>query len=157
VPTLSTTAIINTAVAGVDSTAASGSQRWNGHSGALTAKREHEAEEQRVEHCGVDAELTVRHRGDDGPEVERARVERGTVGGRKRTVRSRPASMISPPKQVVQQELHRRLAAVLAAEATDQEVQRDQHGFEETRRNSSTSSATSEISTMPSTASVSAR
>ena len=37
VPTLSTTAIINTAVAGVDSTAASGSQRWNGHSGALTA------------------------------------------------------------------------------------------------------------------------
>src|SRR3954470_22773990 len=38
VPTLSTTAIISTAVAGVDSTAASGSQRWNGHSGALTAK-----------------------------------------------------------------------------------------------------------------------
>ena len=37
VPTLSITAIISTAVAGVDSTAASGSQRWNGHSGALTA------------------------------------------------------------------------------------------------------------------------
>src|ERR1700727_2658986 len=38
VPTLSITAVINTAVAGVDSTAASGSQRWNGHSGALIAK-----------------------------------------------------------------------------------------------------------------------
>jgi len=37
VPTLSTTAIISTAVAGVDCTAASGSQPWNGHSGALTA------------------------------------------------------------------------------------------------------------------------
>src|ERR1700744_3338608 len=38
VPTLSITAVINTAVAGVDSTAASGSHRWNGHSGALIAK-----------------------------------------------------------------------------------------------------------------------
>src|SRR6202167_2474221 len=38
VPTLSITAVIRTAVAGVDSTAASGSQRWNGHSGALIAK-----------------------------------------------------------------------------------------------------------------------
>src|SRR5271154_4334719 len=38
VPTLSITAVIRTAVAGVDSTAASGSQRWNGHSGALMAK-----------------------------------------------------------------------------------------------------------------------
>lgn len=37
VPTLSITAIISTAVAGVASTAASGSQRWNGHSGALIA------------------------------------------------------------------------------------------------------------------------
>src|SRR5256885_1970663 len=37
VPTLSTTAIINTAVAGVACTAASGSQAWNGHSGALIA------------------------------------------------------------------------------------------------------------------------
>src|ERR1700733_1696686 len=37
VPTLSITAVISTAVAGVDSTAASGSQRWNGHSGALIA------------------------------------------------------------------------------------------------------------------------
>src|SRR5260370_37558854 len=36
-PTLATTAIISTAVAGVDCTAASGSQAWNGHSGALTA------------------------------------------------------------------------------------------------------------------------
>ena len=38
VPTLSTTAIISTAVAGVASTAESGSQRWNGHRGAFTAK-----------------------------------------------------------------------------------------------------------------------
>src|SRR6202050_4093249 len=38
VPTLSITAVIRTAVAGVDSTAALGSQRWNGHSGALIAK-----------------------------------------------------------------------------------------------------------------------
>ncbi len=38
VPTLSITAVIKTAVAGVDSTAASGSHRWNGHSGALIAK-----------------------------------------------------------------------------------------------------------------------
>ena len=37
VPTLSMMAIISTALAGVASTAASGSQRWNGHSGALTA------------------------------------------------------------------------------------------------------------------------
>ena len=37
VPTLSMTAIISTALAGVASTAASGSHRWNGHSGALTA------------------------------------------------------------------------------------------------------------------------
>ena len=37
VPTLSMIAIISTALAGVASTAASGSQRWNGHSGALTA------------------------------------------------------------------------------------------------------------------------
>ena len=37
VPTLSITAVISTAVAGVASTAASGSQRWNGHSGALIA------------------------------------------------------------------------------------------------------------------------
>ncbi len=37
VPTLSITAVISTAVAGVDSTAASGSHRWNGHSGALMA------------------------------------------------------------------------------------------------------------------------
>ena len=36
-PTLSITAVIRTAVAGVASTAASGSQRWNGHSGALMA------------------------------------------------------------------------------------------------------------------------
>jgi hypothetical protein len=38
VPTLSMTAIINTPLAGVASTAASGSHRWKGHSGALTAK-----------------------------------------------------------------------------------------------------------------------
>ncbi len=37
VPTLSITAVISTAVAGVASTQASGSQRWNGHSGALMA------------------------------------------------------------------------------------------------------------------------
>ena len=38
VPTLSITAIISTADAGVACTAASGSQRCSGHSGALTAK-----------------------------------------------------------------------------------------------------------------------
>src|ERR1700753_3219182 len=38
VPTLSITAVIKTAVAGVDSTAASGSHRWNGHNGGLIAK-----------------------------------------------------------------------------------------------------------------------
>ena len=38
VPTLSITAIISTAEAGVACTAASGSQRCSGHSGALTAK-----------------------------------------------------------------------------------------------------------------------
>ena len=37
VPTLSTTDIISTAVAGVDCTAASGSHEWNGHNGALIA------------------------------------------------------------------------------------------------------------------------
>ena len=57
VPTLSTTAIISTALAGVASTAASGSQVWNGHSGALTANANMKPRNSAFSTAGLDVEL----------------------------------------------------------------------------------------------------
>ena len=97
----------------------------------LDREGEHEAEEQRVEHGGIDAELTVRDRGDDGPEVERARLERVAVGGHHVQPDHR-GQHDQAAEQVVQQELHRRLGPrARAAEPADEEVHRDQHRLEE--------------------------
>ena len=109
VPTLSMIAIISTALAGVASTAASGSQRWNGHSGALTAKANMKPQEQQVHHRRAHDELAARHRGDDRAEVECARGERVALRGHDVQPDHR-GEHDQAAEQVVQQELHRRLA-----------------------------------------------
>ena len=75
VPTLSMIAIISTALAGVASTAASGSQRWNGHSGALTANANMKPRKIKCITRRVDDELAAGHRRDDLAEVEGACLE----------------------------------------------------------------------------------
>src|SRR5215813_10172392 len=98
VPTLSITAIISTALAGVASTAASGSQRWNGHSGALTANANMNPPNSRF--------ITAGHRGNNRAEVECARGERAALRGHHVEADHR-GEHDEPAKEVVQQELNR--------------------------------------------------
>ena len=130
VPTLSTTAIISTAVAGVASTAASGSQRWNGHSGALTANANMKPRNSACRIAGLALEPARAGGLDDGAEVERARGEHVAARGH-HVQPDHGGQHDQPAEQVVQQELHRGLRATGTAESADQEVHRDQHGFEE--------------------------
>ncbi len=113
VPTLSTTAIISTAVAGVASTAASGSQAWNGHSGALTAKANMKPRNSALSTAGSDAELTRGRRGHDRPEVEGAAGDACSCAV-DHVQPDHRGEHDQPAEQVVQQELHRRARAVRA-------------------------------------------
>jgi hypothetical protein len=106
----------------VDSAAASGSQVWNGTSGALIAKAMKKPSEQPLLQLRVD--LQVRERG----EVERAgagEVLRGDVQPDERRQHEQAA------EQRVQQELDRGVVATRAAVAPDEEVHRDEHRLEE--------------------------
>ena len=113
VPTLSTTAIISTAVAGVASTAASGSQRWNGHSGALTANANMKPRNSALSTAGSTTSSPLDTAATIVAEVERARRER--VAARRHHVQPDDrGEHDQPAEQVVQQELHRRLASARA-------------------------------------------
>ena len=129
VPTLSITAVISTAVAGVASTRGVGQPAVERPQRGLDREREHEAQEQRLEHRGVHTGEAARcDAGHDFAEVEGARaVLRGHhIQADHRGQHDQAA------EQVVQQELHRGARPPRAlAEAADQEVHRDQHGLEE--------------------------
>ena len=122
VPTLSSTPTSSTAVPGVDSAAASGSQVWNGHSGALIAKA---AKNPRNSHFSV-VGLSVQS--DQLGVVEGARAQ--LVGGHD-VQRDQRRQHQQAAEQAVEQELHRGVRPLRAAVGADQEVDRDQHRLEE--------------------------
>ena len=102
--------------------AASGSQVWNGHSGALMANA---TKNPRNSHfCVAGRERDVGELGEQEragmPAVRRVHVQRDD-----RDQHQQPA------EQAVQQELDRRVLPLADPEAADQEVHRDQHGLEE--------------------------
>ena len=106
VPTLSSTPTSSTAAPGCAGAAASGSQVWNGHSGALIAKA---MKKPRNSHfCVVGSMGTCT----SWLEQERA-VVAGHGAARGDTYSAiTAASMSRPPRQAVEQELHRRVLAL---------------------------------------------
>ena len=120
VPTLSSTPTRSVAVAGEDSVAASGSHVWNGTIGALTAKAKKKPTKssrsvvgssvetgEALDEEAVGAARALQVEGDDGDEHD------------------------EPAGQREEQELHRGVLPARTAEATDEEVDRDEHGLEE--------------------------
>ena len=99
VPTLSMIAIISTALAGVASTAASGSQRCSGHSGALTANANMKPPNSRC--------ITIGFTTKSPPATAATIARKSNVPAAKASLLAvatyRPttaASMISPPKRL---------------------------------------------------------
>ncbi len=125
VPTLSITPSISTAAPGWADAAASGSQVWNGHSGALIAKA---MKKPRNSHfCTVGRQGDVRQRVED----ERAVVPGDRRLARVHVQRDHRDQHEQAAEQAVEQELHRRVLPRPDAERPDHEVHRDQHGLEE--------------------------
>ena len=108
---------------GVASAAASGSQVWNGHSGALMANA---MKKPRNSHFCV-----VRVDRQAGRASRKSNVPVPSWSPDTTYSPMSAASMSRPPNRRVEQELHRGVGAPRAAVAADQEVDRDQHRLEE--------------------------
>ena len=118
VPTLSRTPTSSTAPAGGDSAAASGSQVWNGKSGALIANA---MKKPRNSHRCVVSLMSTPSRS----------VNRNACGGDDHVQPDHSGEHEQPAEQAVEQELHRGVRPLRAAVAADEEVHRDEHRLEE--------------------------
>ena len=101
---------------------ASGSQVWNGKSGALIANARKKPRNSQLLHAGRDVELAQR------VEVEGAVAQLAVAHHVQADDRGQHEQAAD---QAVQEELHRRVLPARAAEAPDEEVHRDEHRLEE--------------------------
>ena len=121
VPTLSSTPTSSTAAPAGACPAASGSQVWNGTSGALIAKATKKPRNSHLAVVGSMCSLV------SSPN----RKVSVALPGRHDVQRDDRGEHQQPAEQGVQQELHRGVRALRAAVGPDDEVHRDQHGLEE--------------------------